>query len=441
MAVRLLISNGASDGQSLDYQLPKGFYQQELEHGIEVFNQAFVQTDERERKRLETERLQTEVFEWLKRGGPEWFLRLTSEWLLGERLSGESVERKTFEREVSEWLERDASEPSERVLLNWSKRVASEWLERERREREASGGLEREGLERESLERDVSEWLERERREKEEIREKLRSLERELQKETREKEKLRKFHFSFIKQYQRLKRATEGPSTKLYQLSRQLHGHRHAWDAAITTMQRLSRLKSLPSLMDALCFLCVSRAVEETDEDSGNWYTSAFTQGLEQWRQIFPEIEDAARLMWGITFECIPQPHPTAQQHATMLNLREAVATLIAKANGMLDLGGWSVHNKMNALRASHQHWPRHVDEASPRMDPSNPQITAREKEPPDRLICPNITLLHQKFQGAVGFNPVIVTLVTSILFALAVYFVLGLLTLPGLQSIVSSLY
>ncbi|KAJ4154200.1 hypothetical protein NW765_014947 [Fusarium oxysporum] len=245
----------------------------------------------------------------------------------------------------------------------------------------------------------------------------------------RAKERLPRFRFRFIYQYRLLEKATtsQDPSTTLSQLAGQLQGYKQAFNAAMRTMRRLSRLTPPESLLDTLCFLSVARAVAETDEGDGNVCISAFTQDLEQWIQTLPDIEEAARLMWGITFDFDPQPQSTARQlcHNSMLQLRDSVAALIGKSNELFDLGAQSRHDEMHVLSAFHQQRQRNNDQTSPTVEPSDSPITARAKEPPDRLICP-ITSLQEKVQDNPRFNRVVIILATSIIFALVVYFMLG---------------
>ncbi|KAI0539562.1 hypothetical protein GGR58DRAFT_464034 [Xylaria digitata] len=245
----------------------------------------------------------------------------------------------------------------------------------------------------------------------------------ELDKKVRGNDKLRRFRVNFIEQCARLNEVTKDPSTRLYQISQGPHSYRRVWASAITTMRQLSRLESRPSLMDALYFLCVSRAVAETDENKRIAYVSAFNEGLEQWRMMFPEIEDVARLMWGITLESNPQPRPMTEQNE-MLQLREAVAVLIGDANSMFDLGASDARDEMEASSDCHQRFSRSTNHDSLHEDLSGQLPNSREKEPPGRLICPAITSLLEKTDGTPLF--VIVTLVTTIIFALVVYFMLG---------------
>jgi hypothetical protein len=241
----------------------------------------------------------------------------------------------------------------------------------------------------------------------------------------REEDRLWKFRSNFNEQHERLKQAAQKPSTKLDPLSWQLQNPRQAWAAAITTMRRLSRLESSPKLMDALSFLCVSRAMAETAEHDRDAYISAFSQDLKQWRKIFPEVEEVSMFMWEINLDSAPQ---LPQAHTTILQLRESVAALIVKSNAMFGFGDCSLHNKTDELGASCQWWPRNTDQAPPATEPPDPPARAREKEPPVRQICPNTTPLKEKTPRLLSN---LVILVASIIFALVVYFMLGLCTLP----------
>ncbi|RWA06202.1 hypothetical protein EKO27_g8906 [Xylaria grammica] len=393
-------------------QFPNLLDQLKLEHGIETFDRAFIEVDEHDKRN----KLEKEVFEWRERDGPKWFSRVVSEWL-----EGESFEERSIEEDVSEWLARVERDEPKGKIPQWSMRVASEWLERQRlqRENQEKERLKREKLEKEKILRMLSDLcrelsdirrllggknqlfynLELEAKDNHEklrlLNQKLRSLEEELERETRKRRRLRRFHSNFVKQYEHLKKATEDPSTRIHQLLQQPHGYRQAWDAAITTMRRLSRLKALPRLRDALCFLC-----------------------------------DAARLMWNITFECIRQQQPTAKQHDEMLKLRDSVAALIEVSNGLFGLGSPNFHNETNA----YQVLSRPIDEASLHKDFFSHTITPKEEEPPDRLICPAIASLREKTYGTPRFN--IFILVVTAIFALVVYFMLGLLALRSMENI-----
>ncbi|RYP13312.1 hypothetical protein DL765_006935 [Monosporascus sp. GIB2] len=466
-------------GELLDDQLQEIFTQQQLEYDIGAFERAFIETDERE-----TDEREKEWLEWVgvEKGSPDKGRREKErrerELLEWWKLEKESLERERREKErrEKEWLERwELEKDSLEKERREEERRERERREKERREREtrnwrvdfgashaniicgypqpcsSSRSLQSvvphsedypvhngdsnllcssapstsqlveellERLERERLERERREWERYGREIRQEKSEKLMLLEMLEKEKACGKERLRQFRLRFINQCQLLKQATKDPSTKLNQLSGQVQNHRGAWTAAMTTMRQMSKLES-PSFIGALYFLCVSKAVAETFEDDGSPYTSAFTEGLEQWRQIFPEIEEAAKLMWYIEFDSIPQPQPAAQQQA-MLLLRESVAALIGKANGVFGLGYWSSHNGIDELKTSHQWWPRNTDQASADMEPSDPQIISSDKEPPDHLVCPTITSLHGKIKR------ILLTLVTSILFALVVYFMLG---------------
>ncbi|RYP70392.1 hypothetical protein DL771_005513 [Monosporascus sp. 5C6A] len=346
-----------SDSELLDDQLREVFAQQELEYGIEAFDRAYIETDERE-KDSDLDSVSPPADE------------------------GDSK---------NPYIEKEKRDCTAMDLM-WIRLPVLDYL----------------------LETDAGEDT--------------------FEKEIRQKERLRKFRSRFIRQYERLRRVAQNPSTTLYQLSGQLPYHRQAWHIAMVTMRRLSRLKP-PDPIGILCFLCVSRAVAETADDDRDAYISAFSQDLEQWRQISPAIDEMARLMWGITFEYIPLPQPTDLQHTAMLQLRDSVARLVANANGMFGLGDWNLHNKTDKPGSSLLS-PRNVNQALPDMEFSYPQIIAREKEPPDRLICPATSFLQERLQEtpAPHHPPNIITLVTSITFALVVYFMLGFAYLSSIM-------
>ncbi|KAI0099943.1 hypothetical protein GGR51DRAFT_534238 [Nemania sp. FL0031] len=232
---------------------------------------------------------------------------------------------------------------------------------------------------------------------------------------TNERE-LWRFRSNFIGQYKRLKNATEDPSTGLEQNAQQLRTHREAWTAAVETMRQLCRLDTIRSFMDVLCFLCVSMAVADTDEANKILHAYEFAQSLKQWEKIFPGIEDTAKLIWDIDLEGTYPPPPTAKQHNEMLQLRDNVAALIATADSMFGLsGGLDVSSNTDAPRGCQVLFHK---ECTGRL------MTSMEREPPDRLICPAIASLQEKTRGTIFFK--IVPLVTTMIFSLVVYFMLG---------------
>ncbi|KAI0408518.1 hypothetical protein F4802DRAFT_416362 [Xylaria palmicola] len=234
----------------------------------------------------------------------------------------------------------------------------------------------------------------------------------------RQEERLWKFRSSFNEQYKRLKRAAQVYSTILGPYSWQLQNSRQAWAVAITTMRRLSRLESSPKLMEALCFLCASRAVAETAQDTRDAYISAFSQDLSNWGEILPEIKEISGFMWGINWDFVPKPQP--QSSSEIEQLRESVAALLVKTNEMFSLGHHSPHEKTtDGGGGSSQQCLGNIEQAPRAMKPPDPLATAqRQKIPPDRN-C------HREGTPAPLTN--VVVLVTSVIFALIVHFMLGL--------------
>ncbi|KAJ3576846.1 hypothetical protein NPX13_g3574 [Xylaria arbuscula] len=191
-----------------------------------------------------------------------------------------------------------------------------------------------------------------------------RSLTMNLEREAKQMDRMRVFRLNFIEQYKLLAKAAKNPSARIHLVNQQFHCHRQGWASAMVAMRQLARLKR-PSLVDILCFLCVSRAVAETHNEHKDIYVSAFIYGLEEWRQTYPEIEDAARLMWGTTFEFPPQPQPTAKKYNELLQLRDSVAALIEVADDMFGLGDWDGQNKMNVSRDYHYQSSETTNQAS----------------------------------------------------------------------------
>ncbi|KAI0540013.1 hypothetical protein GGR58DRAFT_523513 [Xylaria digitata] len=197
---------------------------------------------------------------------------------------------------------------------------------------------------------------------------------------------------------------------------------RQAWSVAITVMRRLSRLESSPKLIDALCFLCASWAVVETAQQNRDAYMSAFSQDLLKWNDIFPEVKDVSRFMWGINLNSVSQLQP--QFTTAIEQLRLSVAELLVNTSEMFGRKYYGPHEKTYELGFSSQQWPSNTERAPPVTVPPDPPATARQKKTKDRI-------LHKENTPPPLTD--VVTLVASIIPAPAAHFVLGLhtLTLP----------
>ncbi|KAI1357705.1 hypothetical protein F5Y08DRAFT_323674 [Xylaria arbuscula] len=242
-------------------------------------------------------------------------------------------------------------------------------------------------------------------------------------KEAHQMDRLQVFRLNFIEQYKLLAKAAKDPSARIRLVNQGVHGHEQGWASAMVAMRQLVRLKR-PSLVDVLCFLCVSRAVAETHNKNKDIYVSAFNHGLEQWRLTYLEIENAVRLMWGITFEFPPQLRATAKQYNELLQLRNSVAALIEVEDDRFGLGGWERQNKMNLSRDNHPQSSGNINQASRYGAFSDHLWSSKEVEPPDRQICPAITDLHRRTRGKSCWE--IATTVSTTTFALVVHFILG---------------
>ncbi|KAH6856311.1 hypothetical protein B0I37DRAFT_73319 [Chaetomium sp. MPI-CAGE-AT-0009] len=232
----------------------------------------------------------------------------------------------------------------------------------------------------------------------------LRSLIRSLEGERRQN--IACFRENFKRQYRLLVDTVRQYPIWLNTSLNQLRSHRDAWDSAVSTMRRLSRLEAPLSLGDAMCLLCASRAVVESSEkDKVAAYTASFVQDLETWRQIFPQVEHFAEIMWDLTMDHVPSfLHPAdeaSRHHSTILRLRELVAALVTKTRFLFGL---------------EEHW------------------SVIEADPPDSQICPNITRLRCLASKTPGCDPTVVALATGFIFALVIHFVLGLVHMHSTQ-------
>lgn len=243
----------------------------------------------------------------------------------------------------------------------------------------------------------------------------------------RREERLQELHSNFNGQYQRLKQAAKEYYPKLYPFCPQLQGSRQAWDAAITTMRQLSRLEFSPKLIDALCFLSVSRSVAETAKNDRDTCMSSFSRDLKEWKEIFPELDKVTRFMWAVELDFVPELQSKAD--IIIEQLRASVAALMMKANKLFNLGySNDLHSEIGGLDGPHQGGRSSADQDPPATEAPNAPATAREKEAPDLLIYSNT-----KSHG--GEPPFFLTstvrLVTSAIFAIVIYFIIGLRVLP----------
>ncbi|RWA12168.1 hypothetical protein EKO27_g2926 [Xylaria grammica] len=182
-------------------------------------------------------------------------------------------------------------------------------------------------------------------------------------------------------------------------------------------MRKLSRLESPPELTNALCFLCVSRAVAETAERDRNAYITGFEQDLAKWADILPGIKKICSLIWKIRWDAIPrlQPHFSTK----LKQLRKSVAELLMRANTILGLKPHGADQEHpGKLEIQSQQRRANIEYGSLATEsPDPPPTTARQKKPPDRDP-------HQ--DKPLPFTAM-VTLVKSIVFALVVHFILSL--------------
>lgn len=171
----------------------------------------------------------------------------------------------------------------------------------------------------------------------------LRALDRSLEEERRHD--IKRFRENFMHQHRLLVDAIREHPIWLNPLANQLRSHRDAWDSAVSTMRRLSRLEAPLSLEDALCFLCASRAVVESSSlDDKLAYMSSFVQDLETWRLMFPQVEHFARIMWDLTMDHVPPMFCLTDDplwRHTILSLRELAAVLVARTRFLFGLEGY----------------------------------------------------------------------------------------------------
>ena len=402
-----------------------------LFHYVDAYVDDYAGWTQSKKEECEMEQLDEQVRKWIvdemeKLGWGtewrEWMLRLWGrESVIRQRMRNLLCEigRHEWEEKVRRWMKSEREKYGWMLChmdkLEWDNDMRVWLMQQWERRMPVCMTMVKE-IERHEWEREICKWMEHER----EVREKLRRLDRRSAKDRREDARLQRFHSNFVSQYQLLKQATKHLLTELHQPAEQIQSHREAWDVAMRTMRGLSRLERPKCLMDALCFLCASRAVAETAGDDGSSYISAFNEGLEQWRSMFPEIDEVAWLMWQVTLGSIPDDQSTAEQHDAMLRLQYSVAELIETANGLFDTKKLNERDEMDEDQPFHQFTASKIPKAAPDIEVSDPPNIATEKERLDQVI----TRLEERTQGTASFN--IVILVASIIFALVVHAMLG---------------
>ena len=237
------------------------------------------------------------------------------------------------------------------------------------------------------------------------------------------------FRHKFIDQYLLLVDAARQHPYWLDTSLGQLRNHRAAWDSAISTMRRLSRLEAPLSLVDVLCFLCASRTVVESSGDDKVAHMISFAQDLETWSQMFPLTKQFAKTMWDITMGGISTlcPKGGASRHATVLRLRDLVAAMVAKAKLLLvdevdepviEIG------KLPVFPSSYENrWQLLIHLLNLG---AQPPLEGTRNWPCDSQICPNITRLQSITSQTPSFDPTVVDIATGFIFAIMVYFMLG---------------
>ena len=264
------------------------------------------------------------------------------------------------------------------------------------------------------------------------------------------REKMRQFRLNFIDQYDLLREALlkDDCPTELRPLAKRLNGgHQNTWDAAITTMRQLSRLKAPSNLLDVLSFLCVSKAVVESAEEKEDKsaYMEEFYKDLENWSQVYPQVALMAKLMWGIYVvpSLFRSPKEAREMwQASILQMKESVASLVGKTVNMFGLdeeSGGKMQMPEDISRTPDQFGSNHPFISTPSQystdtgDPggSCPPKTQHKGDILGHQICPDTTRLHELSSRDIRFSTVAVTLVTGVIFAIVICFILSEHQLP----------
>ncbi|KAH6884432.1 hypothetical protein B0T10DRAFT_564468 [Thelonectria olida] len=223
--------------------------------------------------------------------------------------------------------------------------------------------------------------------------------------------KIKDLRRNFVMQYLQMRKATRKSVTKFRICMGTFRDYRDVWNDGIQVLRGLCRLSLPPSLRDTLSFLCIARAIAETLRDNMDDYFDEFAYDLAHWESTFETQSDrkayleALKLTWDVTLDCFKWHHQSPSQHQLLLDLRDYAAELVLQANGALgiDSSGSYLH-----------------------QDDSQPGINSRVPEQMgllDSMVAPHISQINHRASHDPNFNPLIVCLVTGIIFALVVYF------------------
>ena len=232
--------------------------------------------------------------------------------------------------------------------------------------------------------------------------------------------KFAEFRLRFIHQFDLLQLAARSVDG-LSHLAPAVMSYRNAWSEATQTMRKLTghfAFVRQPTARGAAAFLCVSRAVAETSPRTGNrkTYLASFEDGLRKWIHWFPELNDVVAMLWGVTVDTsstsAPDSCSTSEELDLFFKLREAVAALVRAVHDTFGLENYRHHSG-----CGDRHGDKPVLPHPP--DPITAQEVTRKEKPPDLDSSPRARETPHR-------RAAVLDLVTGIVFALVIFFILG---------------
>jgi hypothetical protein len=156
-------------------------------------------------------------------------------------------------------------------------------------------------------------------------------------------ESLQQFRHKFVQQYQLLRDAGKLSHTKLRASCLWFQNYRHAWQAGISTMRRLSHGKTTPYLWDILAFLMLAKAITETLQARKKWYyTNNFNCDLPRWRTLLDntaDLEAYRDVVWRMWTIELPQILNSDETCPGIIQfLEELSRILVSRMQDMLDI-------------------------------------------------------------------------------------------------------
>lgn len=216
---------------------------------------------------------------------------------------------------------------------------------------------------------------------------------------------------NFIGQYLQLRKASRNSTTGFRVAFRKFSSYRKAWKAGIGTLRGLYHFTVPPDLGDVLSFLAIAKAIAETLRDEGGDYLDEFKYDLAQWERIFTDEAshraylEALKLTWNLTIDCFEWRPKSPNHDQILLDLRDSAAKLVLQANAALGVDDPCADTNPVGLST----------------DPKS-RLSCQARSL-NHLVAPHIAQVEQRALHDANFTPVLIGLLTGVIFSLVVYY------------------